>query len=181
MRDDAEQLGFGHDGTRTCLPSADGRTATVLFGDSTAKTYRRAGGGESDGAAPGDRNPPRDKCHSRLRWALQLHPGHRASVWSARDDKLIRKTFPTLAAAKAWRRTQATPCARGAAGALVHASCGRQRRVAGRGRGRRGPARLRAALQALNAAGLRAGAPGPHPAAGDYRLSSSAGPTCRPW
>src|SRR6266496_2964474 len=27
----------------------------------------------------------------------------RASVWSPRDDKLIRKTFPTRAAAKAWR------------------------------------------------------------------------------
>jgi len=29
---------------------------------------------------------------------------YRASVWSARDEKLIRKTFPTLAAAKSWRR-----------------------------------------------------------------------------
>jgi integrase len=29
---------------------------------------------------------------------------YRASVWSARDGKRIRQTFPTLAAARAWRR-----------------------------------------------------------------------------
>ncbi|CAN5131264.1 site-specific integrase [soil metagenome] len=30
-------------------------------------------------------------------------PSYRASVWSRRDGKRIRRTFPTLAAAKAWR------------------------------------------------------------------------------
>ena len=39
MRDDAEQLGFGHDGIEDVMPSADGRAVTVLFGDGTAKTY----------------------------------------------------------------------------------------------------------------------------------------------
>ena len=30
-------------------------------------------------------------------------PSYRAAVWTSRDRKLIRRTFPTLAAAKAWR------------------------------------------------------------------------------
>jgi integrase len=30
-------------------------------------------------------------------------PAYQAAVWSARDGKLIRKTFPTLSEAKAWR------------------------------------------------------------------------------
>src|SRR4051794_30046052 len=33
---------------------------------------------------------------------------YRASVWSNRDRKRIRKTFPTLAAAKAWRQDAAS-------------------------------------------------------------------------
>ena len=30
-------------------------------------------------------------------------PAYQAAVWSKRDEKRIRKTFPTLSAAKAWR------------------------------------------------------------------------------
>jgi hypothetical protein len=33
---------------------------------------------------------------------------YRASVWSAAENKRIRKTFPTLAAARAWRQDAAT-------------------------------------------------------------------------
>jgi integrase len=39
--------------------------------------------------------------------------GYRAKVWSARDGKPIRKTFPTLAAAKAWRHDALVALQRG--------------------------------------------------------------------
>jgi hypothetical protein len=35
--------------------------------------------------------------------ACSCRPSFRASLWSPRDRRLVRKTFPTLAAAKAWR------------------------------------------------------------------------------
>ncbi len=38
---------------------------------------------------------------------------YRASVWSPNDEKLVRKTFPTLAAAKSWRRDAAAEMAAG--------------------------------------------------------------------
>jgi integrase len=38
---------------------------------------------------------------------------YRASVWSARDNKRIRRTFPTLAAAKAWRQDAQVALRRG--------------------------------------------------------------------
>ncbi len=38
---------------------------------------------------------------------------YRASVWSRRDHKLIRKTFPTMAAAKSWRRDALSDLAKG--------------------------------------------------------------------
>ena len=44
IRDDAEERGFAHDGIEDVMPSADGRSITVLFGDSTAKTYGPEGG-----------------------------------------------------------------------------------------------------------------------------------------
>jgi hypothetical protein len=34
---------------------------------------------------------------------LELPPTYQASAWSARDEKRIRKTFPTLAVARVWR------------------------------------------------------------------------------
>jgi integrase len=39
--------------------------------------------------------------------------GYRASVWSARDRTRIRRTFPTLAAAKAWRQDAQVALRRG--------------------------------------------------------------------
>jgi integrase len=42
-------------------------------------------------------------CPSREGEACACRPTYEASVWSARDGKKIRKTFPTLAAARGWR------------------------------------------------------------------------------
>ena len=36
--------------------------------------------------------------------ACKCKPSYQAHVWSARDGKRIRKTFPTLPAARAWRQ-----------------------------------------------------------------------------
>jgi integrase len=43
------------------------------------------------------------RCPSRRGEDCRCRPTYQAQVWSARDNKPIRKTFPTLAAAKAWR------------------------------------------------------------------------------
>jgi hypothetical protein len=43
-RDTVEEEAFGRGGIEDVLPSADGRSITVLFGDSTARTYRQGGG-----------------------------------------------------------------------------------------------------------------------------------------
>jgi integrase len=42
-------------------------------------------------------------CRSRQGLRCNCKPSYRASVWSQRDGKKIKKTFPTEAAAKAWR------------------------------------------------------------------------------
>lgn len=44
------------------------------------------------------------RCQSRAEGNCNCRPTYQAHVWSARDGKRIRKTFPTHAAAKAWRR-----------------------------------------------------------------------------
>ena len=47
------------------------------------------------------------RCASRHGEACSCRPSYQAQAWVARDDKPIRRTFPTLAAARAWRqRTQ---------------------------------------------------------------------------
>jgi integrase len=42
-------------------------------------------------------------CASREGRRCNCRPTYQASAWSARDDKRIRKTLPTLAMARAWR------------------------------------------------------------------------------
>ena len=42
-------------------------------------------------------------CPSREGGACACRPSYEASAWSARDGKKLRKTFPTLAAARGWR------------------------------------------------------------------------------
>ena len=43
-------------------------------------------------------------CRSLGGGRCNCNPTYRASVWSARDGKRLRKTFTTLAGAKAWRQ-----------------------------------------------------------------------------
>ncbi len=53
------------------------------------------------------------RCAARRRGKCCCRAGYEASVFSARDGKKIRKTFPTLAAAKAWRADALTGLRRG--------------------------------------------------------------------
>jgi integrase len=52
-------------------------------------------------------------CASRAGRNCNCHPTYQASAWSARDGKRLRKTFPTLAAARAWRSEAQTAIRRG--------------------------------------------------------------------
>ncbi|HKP90729.1 MAG TPA: site-specific integrase [Thermoleophilaceae bacterium] len=45
----------------------------------------------------------RSRCLSRAGGRCNCSPSYQAQVWSARDRFPIRRSFPTLAAAKAWR------------------------------------------------------------------------------
>ena len=44
------------------------------------------------------------RCAMRTRGACSCTPSYQAQVWSARDQRTIRKTFSTIAAARAWRQ-----------------------------------------------------------------------------
>jgi integrase len=52
-------------------------------------------------------------CASRGGGRCNCQPAYQASVWSARESKRIRKTFPTLAEARAWRSETQTGVRRG--------------------------------------------------------------------
>jgi integrase len=52
-------------------------------------------------------------CASREGRKCNCRPTYQASVWSASDGKRLRKTFPTLAAARAWRAEAQTAIRRG--------------------------------------------------------------------
>lgn len=52
-------------------------------------------------------------CASREGGRCNCRPTYQANVWSARDEKRLRKTFPTLAAARAWRAEAQTAIRRG--------------------------------------------------------------------
>ena len=52
-------------------------------------------------------------CASREGRRCNCRPTYQASAWSARDEKRLRKTFPTLAAARAWRAEAQTAIHRG--------------------------------------------------------------------
>jgi integrase len=62
---------------------------------------------------------------------------YRASVWSNRDRKRIRKTFPSMAAAKGWRSDALTAVRRGTLSApsrtTLRAACERWLEDAGAG------------------------------------------------
>jgi integrase len=53
-------------------------------------------------------------CASREGGKCNCRPTYQASVWSSRDGKRLRKTLPTLAAARAWRAEAQTAVRRGA-------------------------------------------------------------------
>jgi len=62
------------------------------------------------GEAPRRRNRPegivvrhQQHCANRSGALCDCRPSYQAQVWSARDRKPIRKTFKTIADARAWR------------------------------------------------------------------------------
>jgi integrase len=59
-------------------------------------------------------------CGSRDGRRCNCQPTYQASVWSARESKRIRKTFPTLAEARAWRSETQTGVRRGTLRAPAH-------------------------------------------------------------
>src|SRR6266498_582789 len=61
----------------------------------------------------------RTTCATRSGGKCNCKPGYQASVWSAREGKRLKKTFPTLAAARAWRAEAQTAVRRGTLGAPV--------------------------------------------------------------
>ena len=58
-------------------------------------------------------------CASRNGGRCNCQPTYQASVWSARESKRIRMTFPTLAEARAWRSETQTGVRRGTLRALA--------------------------------------------------------------
>src|SRR5712691_4345216 len=61
-------------------------------------------------------------CASRTGGRCNCEPTYQASVWSARESTRIRKTFVTLAAARAWRSETQTGVRRGTLRAPAHTS-----------------------------------------------------------
>jgi integrase len=57
------------------------------------------------------------RCPIRAGGACSCTPSYQAQVWAPRDGKPIRKTFATLAAAKAWRQESQVAVRRGILGA----------------------------------------------------------------
>jgi integrase len=53
------------------------------------------------------------RCRSRSGGPCNCRPTYQASVWSAVEQKRLRKTFPTLAEARAWRSEAQTAIRRG--------------------------------------------------------------------
>jgi integrase len=63
-----------------------------------------AGGGSASGRRPeGIQFRHTRACRSRFKEPCSCKPRYQAQVWSAHDKKPIRKTFATIAEAKAWR------------------------------------------------------------------------------
>jgi integrase len=55
----------------------------------------------------------RKACATHSGGRCNCRPSYQASVWSPRDERRIKKSFPTLAAAKAWRAEAQTAIRRG--------------------------------------------------------------------
>jgi integrase len=59
-------------------------------------------------------------CAARRGAPCNCNPTYQAIVWSARESKRIRKTFATLAEARAWRSETQTGVRRGTLRAPAH-------------------------------------------------------------
>ena len=53
------------------------------------------------------------RCLAKAGGACSCTPSYQAQVWSPRDHKPIRRTFPSLSAAKAWRQESQVALRRG--------------------------------------------------------------------
>lgn len=73
-------------------------------------------------SAPGIVVRHRKGCASRDGEDCSCRPSFQAQAWSARDRKPVRKTFPTLAQAKAWRQEAQVALRRGTLNAPVKVS-----------------------------------------------------------
>src|SRR5207247_8790623 len=108
----------------------------------------------------------RTTCATRSGGKCNCKPAYQASVWSAREGKRLRKTFPTLSAARAWRAEAQTAIRHGKLRAPVDTTLREAAAELVDGmRSRQGADEVGRRLQAERRAGLRAGAPRPRPAA----------------
>ena len=67
----------------------------------------------SDQIATGITRRHSRRCGSRAGKACSCTPAYQAQVWSARDRKVLRRTHPTLARARAWRQEAQVDLRRG--------------------------------------------------------------------
>jgi integrase len=100
----------------------------VRDGQRRRETVARLSRGTSDGGSSvlpvGQRTGievrHKKACVSRTGGRCNCQPTYQASVWSARESKRIRKTFATLAEARAWRSETQTGVRRGTLRAPAH-------------------------------------------------------------
>jgi integrase len=83
--------------------SAQNRSRPPLSAPDCRTDCRTACYGRGVGQRTGIEIRHRTSCASRTGASCNCRTGYQASVWSARDGKRLRRTFPTLSAARAWR------------------------------------------------------------------------------
>ena len=88
-------------------------------GAGSTSTVPRRAKLRSRASSPGIVVRHRKRCASRDGEECSCRPSFQAQAWSARDRKPVRKTFPTLAQAKAWRQEAQVALRRGALNAPV--------------------------------------------------------------
>jgi integrase len=93
---------------RTCL-------ASILMPqpNPSRTSAKRTGLNSRSIAAEGVQTRHRSACPARLGGTCRCAPSFQAQVWSVRDRRPIRRTFPTLAEAKAWRQEALLAARRG--------------------------------------------------------------------
>ena len=107
----------------------------------------------------GDAVRHKTRCLSRGGGGCSCSPSYQAQVWSARDQKPIRRTFDSLAEARAWRQESQVAVRRLTMRAPTSITvAGGGGGVAGRGRRWAGADAFGVAVQAVGASQLRGGA-----------------------